>query len=110
MSTRPLARRAAAGLLAAGTAGLLALAAPSAEAAAGVFVWTGPGGDNPVPFPADDQCIATPGATAAKNFTVADGFLFTDANCTLGMEAGDISAFQEIAVGFESVRLRTPAS
>lgn len=90
--------------------GAVALVAPtSADAATGVFIWTGPGGDTPIPLPADDQCFATPGATAARNFTSADAFVFTDAACTTGMDAGSLSAFKDLAVGFESVRLRTPA-
>lgn len=94
----------------AATAGLITLGAPSAGAAVGVLIWTGPGGDTPVPFPADDQCFATPGATGAMNYSIADAFVFTDANCTTGMEAGSFSAFQGFSGGFESFRVRTPAS
>lgn len=111
MRTRPLAARLAAAVAAAGLAGLVGLAAPAgAQAASGFFIWTGPGGDTPLPFPADDQCFATPGATAAKNFTTADAFLFTDAECTTGKDIDSASAFEQVGVAFESVRLRTPAS
>lgn len=110
MITRNPASRLAA-VAAAGLLGAVALVAPtSAHAATGIFMWTGPAGDTPIPFPADDQCFATPDATAAKNYTTADAFLFDDADCTTGRDAGSLSAFKDLSVGFQSVRLRTPAS
>lgn len=108
MTTRPAIARIAACLAAAGFVGALALAAPtSAGAAPGVFVWTGSGGDTPIPFPTDDQCYATPGGTGAQNFTPADAFFYVDPACTITMEAGNAGPFSGFANAFESVVLRT---
>ncbi|MBA3742627.1 hypothetical protein [Sporichthya sp.] len=110
MPTHPFITRAAVGAAVAATAALVTLGAPAADAAVGVVVWTGPSGDTPIPFPADDQCFATPGATGAHNYSIADAFVFTDASCTTGQEAGSFSAFKDFDGAFESVRVRTPAS
>lgn len=106
---RSLSSRLALGVAVAATAGLVTLGAPAAGAATGVLIWTGPDGDTPIPMPADDQCFPTPGATGSANYTTADAFVFTDANCTTGLEAGSFSAFQTFAGEFSSIRVRTPA-
>lgn len=114
MFVRPHARRrrrVAAVLVTAGAAGLVGFGAPSpADAAAGVFVWTGGGSDTPIPFPSDDQCYPTPGGSGADNYTAADAFFYTDAACSTGSEAGNTGPFTEFSGTFESVRVRTPAN
>ncbi|MGQ0845655.1 MAG: hypothetical protein ACT4QF_16145 [Sporichthyaceae bacterium] len=97
-----------AGLMAAGSlAGLVALGAPTAHAANGVFVYTGTSGQESIPFPDEDKCYATPGGTAAMNYSAGDAYLYTDAKCTIGKDAGQVKPFANSAVEFEGVKLRT---
>ena len=107
---RSLSSRVALAVAVAATAGLVTVGAPAAGAATGVLIWTGPDGDTPIPMPADDQCFPTPGATGSANYTTADAFVFTDAACTTGLEAGSFSAFQTFTGEFSSIRVRTPAN
>lgn len=107
MNTRSLATRLVVAAGAAATAGLVTFGAPAtAEAAFGVFVWNG---DKYIPNPVEDQCYPTPGGMMADNMSFGDAFLYTDAKCTIGKDAGNAGPFASADVPFESVRLRTEA-
>lgn len=93
-----------------GCAALLALtvpAAPPAGAAAGLFVYDTPAGRQVIPFPDENKCYPTPGATAAMNYTRGDAYFYTDADCTIGKDAGNAGPFSDATVPFEGVKLRT---
>lgn len=91
-------------------AALVAIGAPQAHAANGVFVFTGSKGQESIPFPEEDKCYPTPGGTVGMNYSVADAYLYTDTECTIGKDAGNIGPFANRSVPFESVRLRTSGS
>lgn len=89
---------------------LVAVGAPDAHAANGVFVYTGKSGQQSIPFPEEDKCYATPGGKAGTNYSTGDAYLYTDAKCTIGKDAGNIGPLANSAVPFEGVRLRTSGS
>lgn len=108
MNTRSLATRLVVAAGAAATAGLVTMGAPAtAEAAAGVFIWNG---SKYIPNPAENQCYPTPGGKMANNMSFGDAYLYTDAKCTIGKDAGNAGPFKSAEVEFESVVLRTQAS
>jgi hypothetical protein len=94
---------------AAATAALVGIAAPTgAHAANGVFVYAdAKGGQQSIPFPEENKCYSTKGATGAANYTAGDAYVYTDDHCTIGKDAGNIPRFQNTMVGFNSVVLRT---
>lgn len=97
-----------AGVMAVSTmAALVAIGTPQAHAANGVFVYTAKAGQESIPFPEEDKCYATPGGSVGMNYTVADAYLYTDAKCTIGKDAGNIGPFANRSVAFEGVKLRT---
>lgn len=45
--------------------------------------------------------------SGAMNYTAGDAYIYTDAHCTIGNDAGNVPRFDKSTVGFNSVVIRT---
>lgn len=107
MSSR-LATRTGVAAVVSSTLCLVGLAVPSAaHAANGVFLYTGPDGQQSIPFPDEDKCYPAEGAKMAANYTPGDAYLYTDSSCTIGKDAGNVKPFANNTVEFNSLRIHT---
>jgi hypothetical protein len=92
----------------AATVALVGVAASTgAQAANGFFVYQTSGGQQTIPFPEENKCYPTPSASGAMNYTAGDAYIYTDANCTIGKDAGNVPRFDKSTAGFNSVVIRT---